>query len=65
MEDAHCYMIYKAGSGEFAYYNSEDESIANSNKMLKLRYASVSHGAYLMWNDNVDTIYSIFRTAAE
>ena len=65
MEPAHCYMIYNAGSGEFSYYNSEDEHITNSSKMLTLRHASESHMAYLMWNDNLELTYGIFAVSAE
>jgi hypothetical protein len=65
MEEAHCYMIYKAGSGEFMYYNAEDESITNSSKMLQIRHASESHGSYLMWNDDMETIYAIITNTAE
>jgi hypothetical protein len=65
MEHAHCYMIYNAGSGEFSYYNSEDEHITNSSKMLTLRHASESHMAYLMWNDNLELTYGIFAVSAE
>jgi hypothetical protein len=65
IEDAHCYMIYKAGSGEFTYYNSEDENITNSGKLLRLRHASFSHSAYLMWNDDAEITYCIFTNTAE
>jgi hypothetical protein len=65
MEEAHCYMIYKAGSGEFMYYNAEDEGITNSSKMLQIRHASESHGSYLMWNDDMETIYAIITNTAE
>ena len=65
MERAHCYMIYNADSGEFSYYNSEDEHITNSSKMLTLRHASESHMSYLMWNDNLELTYSIFANTVE
>lgn len=65
IEYAHCYMIYNASTGEFAYYNSEDENITNSKNMLKLRHASESHLSYLMWNDGVELTYCIFTNIAE
>jgi hypothetical protein len=65
MEPAHCYMIYNAGSGEFSYYNSEDEHITNSSKLLTLRHASESHSSYLMWNEDLELIYCIFTNTAE
>jgi hypothetical protein len=64
-EYAHCYMIYNAGSGGFAYYNSEDEHITNSSKLLTLRHASESHSSYLMWNEDLELIYCIFTNTAE
>jgi hypothetical protein len=64
-EYAHCYMIYNAGSGEFAYYNSENEHITNSSKLLTLRHASESHSSYLMWNEDLELIYCIFTNTAE
>jgi hypothetical protein len=65
MEYAHCYMLYNSGTGEFAYYNSENEHIANSNVMLSLRHASESYSSYLMWNDGTEITYSIFKNTAE
>ena len=58
-------MIYNASTGEFAYYNSEDENITNSKNMLKLRHASESHLSYLMWNDDSEITYCIFTNIAE
>lgn len=65
MEPAHCYMIYNAGSGEFSYYNSEDEHITNSSKMLTLRHASESHMTYLMWNEGLELTYGVFTNTVE
>jgi hypothetical protein len=65
MEYAHCYMLYNSGTGEFAYYNSENEHITNSNVMLSLRHASESYSSYLMWNDGAEITYSIFKNTAE
>ncbi len=60
MTDAHCYMIYNGSTGEFSYYNSEDEHITNWDKMLTLRHASETHLSYLMWNEGMDIEYCIF-----
>lgn len=66
MTDAHCYMIYNAASGEFSYYNSEDEGIINTTDKLSLRYASESHSTYLMWTaTTLEPSYCLFVGAAE
>jgi hypothetical protein len=33
--------------------------------MLQIRHASESHGSYLMWNDDMETIYAIITNTAE
>ena len=59
--DADCYMIYNSASGEFTYYNCEDEKIAQSDKAILLRYSSESTMTHLMWNgDSFDPAYSLF-----
>ena len=66
IEDAHCYMIFNAGSGEFSYYNSEDERITNIDEILTVRYASERHSTYLMWTESaLEPSYCLFVGAAE
>ena len=66
IEDAHCYMIFNAGSGEFSYYNSEDERITNTDEILTVRYASERHSTYLMWTASaLEPSYCLFVGAAE
>lgn len=66
VEDAHCYMIFNAGSGEFSYYNSEDERITNTDEILTVRYASERHSTYLMWTVSaLEPSYCLFVGAVE
>ena len=61
--DADCYMIYNSASGEFTYYNCEDERITNSNEMLKLLAPSHTNSTYLMWNASaLEPSYCLFST---
>lgn len=66
IEDAHCYMIFNAGSGEFSYYNSEDERITNTDEILTVSYASERHSTYLMWTaSSLEPSYCLFMRTAE
>lgn len=65
IDNAHCYMLFNAASTEYAYYNTEDELIVNSAKLLALRHASERHSSYLMATNDLEITYCIFVNSAE